>query len=160
MFRPHNAKLWSWEAVLFQIVRWPWTFGCFVQGMYLGWRSRTKTFKVTPKSAAAESTLHARWLLPVWALGTIPAWVVILTPPHDLVLGPALLCLAESATYLLTSLAITGLHLARNYRSVGGLQTADGSRTHHNVSLGVTALVLVSLLTIAELTFRIAHGLV
>ena len=129
VFRPHNAKLWSWEAVLFQIVRWPWTFGCFLQGMYFGWRSRTKAFKVTPKSAGAESTLHARWLLPVWALGTIPAWVVILTPPQDLVLGPALLCLAECATYLLTLLAITGLHLARNYpRRRGG---AHGGRRAH-----------------------------
>lgn len=81
VFRPRDAKLWSWEAVLFQLVRWPWTFGCFVQGMYFGWRSQTKAFKVTQKGASEESILSARWLVPMFVLGVVPAWVVILTPP-------------------------------------------------------------------------------
>ena len=67
--------------------------------------------------------LSARWLLPMFVLGAVPAWVVVLTSPSDLVLGPALLCIVECATYLLAMLAIMALHLARNYR-FGGLPLA------------------------------------
>ncbi len=160
VFRPRDAKLWSWEAVLFQLVRWPWTFGCFLQGMYFGWRSRTKAFKVTPKGASEESALSARWLLPMFVLGVAPAWVVVLTPPTDLVLGPALLCIVECATYLLAMLTIIALHLARNHRSAGVPLPASGIPTRHTVTLGVTILFLAALLTLTELALRIAHGLV
>ena len=159
VFRPRDAKLWSWEAVLFQLVRWPWTFGCFLQGMYFGWRSRTKAFKVTPKGASEESALSARWLVPMFVLGAAPAWVVVLTPPADLVLGPALLCIVECATYLLAMLTIIALHLARNYRSAGVPLPASGIPTRHTVTSGVTILSLAALLTLTELALRIAHGL-
>ncbi len=162
VFRPRDAKLWSWEAILFQLVRWPWTFGCFLQGMYFGWRSRTKAFKVTPKGGSKESILSARWLLPMFVLGAVPAWVVVLTSPSDLVLGPALLCIVECATYLLAMLAIMSLQLARNYR-IGGSPLAPSvtrTRTRYSVTLGVTILFLAALLTLTELALRIAHGLI
>ena len=142
-------------------MRWPWTFGSFLQGMYFGWRSRTKAFKVTPKGARKENTLSPRWLLPMFVLGAVPAWVVILTSPSDLVLGPALLCIIECATYLLAMLAIMALHLARNYRFGGGplALSIARRRTRHSVTLGVTILFLATLLTLTELALRIAHGL-
>ncbi len=170
VFRPRRAKLWSWEAVLFQLVRWPWTFGCFLQGMYFGWRSRTKAFKVTPKGERTESVLSARWLLPMFFLGVVPAWVVLLTPPADLVLGPGLMCIAEGATYLLALLAIMGLHLSRNYRWGGsasrpggtgtGTRTRTRTRTRHTVTFGVTVLFLLTVVTSTEVIVRIVHGLV
>jgi cellulose synthase (UDP-forming) len=160
VFRPHNAKLWSWEAVLFQLLRWPWTFGCFVQGMYFGWRSRTKAFKVTPKRASEESVLTARWLLPMFLLGAVPGWVVCLMPSGDLVLGPALMCLLECATYLVSLLAIIGLHLGRNYLLATRAKHSKVVQRRHTVTFGVTILFLASVVTLAEVIVRIAHGLV
>jgi cellulose synthase/poly-beta-1,6-N-acetylglucosamine synthase-like glycosyltransferase len=160
VFRPRNAKLWSWEAILFQLVRWPWTFGCFLQGMYFGWRSRTKAFKVTPKGASEVSILSARWLVPMFVLGVVPAWVVVLTPAGDLALGPALLCIVECATYLLAMVAIIALHLARNYRSGDVALAPSGIPTRHRVTLGVTILFVAALLTLTAVALRIAHGLV
>ena len=159
VFRPRDAKLWSWEALLFQLVRWPWTFGCFVQGMYFGWRSRTKAFKVTPKGASEESVLTARWLLPMFLLGVIPGWVVSLMPAREVVIGPALMCIIECFTYLVALLAVMGLHLWQNYRSAGNI-TTDGVRTRHTVTFGVTVMFLVTVVTLAEVIVRIAHGLV
>jgi cellulose synthase/poly-beta-1,6-N-acetylglucosamine synthase-like glycosyltransferase len=159
VFRPRDAKLWSWEALLFQLVRWPWTFGCFVQGMYFGWRSRTKAFKVTPKGASEESLLTARWLLPMFLLGVIPGWVVWFMPAQDVVLGPALMCVIECFTYLVALLAVMGLHLWQNYRPAGTI-TSDGVRTRHTVTFPVTVMFLVAVVTLAEIIARIAHGLV
>jgi hypothetical protein len=115
---------------------------------------------VTPKGASEESVLRAHWLLPMFVLGAAPAWVVVLTSPTDLVVGPALMCIVECATYLLAMLAIMALHLARNYRSHGAPLTPSGVPTRHSVTLGVTILFFASLLTLAELGLRIAHGLV
>jgi cellulose synthase/poly-beta-1,6-N-acetylglucosamine synthase-like glycosyltransferase len=159
VFRPRDAKLWSWEAMLFQLLRWPWTFGCFVQGMYFGWRSRTKSFKVTPKGASGESVLTARWLLPMFLLGAVPGWVVSFMPPPDVVLGPALMCIIECAVYLLALLTIMGLHLWQNYRSAAPT-TPEGQRTRHTVTFGVTILFLVTVVTLTEVIVRIVHGLV
>ena len=159
VFRPHDAKLWSWEAMLFQLLRWPWTFGCFVQGMYFGWRSRTKPFKVTPKSASEESVLSARWLLPMFLLGAIPGWVVCVMPSADLVLGPALMCILECTTYLVALLAIIGLHLGRNYQLAARARHSNVVRRRHTVTFGVTILFLASVVTLTEVIVRITHGL-
>jgi cellulose synthase (UDP-forming) len=157
VFRPDDAKLWSWEAVLFQLVRWPWTFGCFLQGMYFGWVSRTKAFKVTPKASRAVNELHARWLLPMFVFGCVPAWVVVLTPKADLVLGPALLCIVECATYLLALLAILVLHLIRNSHAA---PTEGGAPARYTVTFGVTLMWLATVLTIEVLVLRILSGLI
>jgi hypothetical protein len=126
--------------------------------MYFGWRSRTKAFKVTPKGASEESVLTARWLLPTFLLGVIPGWVVSLMPAHDVVLGPALMCIIECFTYLGALLAVMGLHLWQNYRSSGAI-TTDGVRTRHTVTFGVTVMFLVTAVTLDEVIVRIAHGL-
>jgi cellulose synthase (UDP-forming) len=161
VFRPRRAKLWSWEAILFQLLRWPWTFGTFVQGMCLGWRSRTRAFKVTPKGPQEESLLTLRWLLPMFMLGAVPAWVVILTPRSDLVLGPALMCIAECGTYLLALLAVMGLHLWQNYRpAIAAPGASESMRTRHTVTLGVTIMFLATVITLTEVIVRIAQGLV
>jgi cellulose synthase/poly-beta-1,6-N-acetylglucosamine synthase-like glycosyltransferase len=163
VFRPRDAKLWSWEAVLFQLARWPWTFGCFLQGMYFGWRSRTRAFKVTPKGTAEESLLGARWLVPMFVLGALPAWAVVLTPPHDLVLGPALLCIVECATYLVALLAIVVLHLRRNPdpRSDRRAAPLDGAaQTRYPVTAGVSLVALASVVTMTALVVRVVHGLI
>ncbi len=55
LLRPVRAKLWSWELVLFQMVRWPCTFWGFLQGMYAGRRSKAVEFKVTPKAGPGSS---------------------------------------------------------------------------------------------------------
>jgi cellulose synthase/poly-beta-1,6-N-acetylglucosamine synthase-like glycosyltransferase len=166
LFRPRDAKMWSWEATIFQVSRWPWALTGFLQGVADGRRARTTSFSVTSKAPGGEGVLAARWLLPLLVLGAVPAWTVVLTSPRSLLLGPALLCIVEAGIYLLTVLAVMALHLAPNYRSPsrvegGGDEDENGSGpAWRSLTLGGACVFLVTVLTVTVLVLRLLHGLI
>jgi hypothetical protein len=163
LFRPRHAKMWSWEATLFQVSRWPWALTGFLRGMADGLLARTKSFSVTSKAPGGEGVLAARWLLPLLVLGALPAWTVVLTSRQSLLLGPALLCIVEAAIYLLTLLAVMVLHLAPNYRAPHARDEQDGedsgARAWRTLTLGGAFVFLAAVLTVTVLVLRLLHGL-
>ena len=77
--RPVEAPLLSWEAVLFQLVRWPWAvYGSFM-GVLVVIRQRNVVFRVTPKGATHPVSLRWGVLFPyivVVVLSFFPALLV------------------------------------------------------------------------------------
>ncbi|WP_434051165.1 MAG: glycosyltransferase [Roseibium sp.] len=69
--RPYNAKVLSWEALLFQAARWPWAMlGCLAA--FRDWLTGSFVdFRVTPKGTDAAEQLPVRVLLPYAVLALV-----------------------------------------------------------------------------------------
>ena len=114
LLRPASAPVLSWEAVLFQFVRWPWALiGCAnaVWGTVTG---REDGFKVTPKGAAGERPLPLRVILPYLVLAAVSILPVLLVANPGPARGYYFWALLNGATYLLVSIAVVALHIAEN----------------------------------------------
>jgi len=112
--RPVNARLLSWEAILFTIARVPWIFIGVCQGI-LSWLWRKElSFKVTPKGHAQHRFMSVFVLLPYLVLTLTTTLMVLLI--HDLQhsQGYYFLALVNAAFYGVTLIAILGLHLKEN----------------------------------------------
>jgi cellulose synthase/poly-beta-1,6-N-acetylglucosamine synthase-like glycosyltransferase len=118
LLRPRNAKLWSWELILFQLLRWPWTTVGAFQGMWLGLRQRERAFKVTPKGSNGFKPLPLSYVLPSVLLGAIPAWVAVYTGNWGRAPGLALLACGQALAYLIAICVAEAIHVSRNARAV------------------------------------------
>jgi hypothetical protein len=116
VLRPVDGKVWSWELILFQLVRWPWTLWGFLQGSYAGLRSKVVNFGVTPKSVPGARALPPRYLGPTLALGAIPAWIVVLTADPGPAVGLLILAAIQALVYLACACLVVTLHLTGNRR--------------------------------------------
>ena len=134
VFRPRD-ELWSWEAILFQLVRWPWTFGVSCRAVFGG--APVRGVQSDPEGRQEESLLRARSLLPMFALGAAPAWVVVFTPPRDLVLGPHS-CASRVRHILPGDARDHRAALAHKFRPAGVRWGRAARQRRHSVTLGIT----------------------
>lgn len=126
VLRPHTSKLMSYELVLFQLVRWPWTTWGFFQGMLAGRREQPTSFRVTPKGSTEARPLDLTMMAPSLALGLIPVAAILVKGDPGPTVGLYALLVVQSVLYLSASLAVVVLHMQYNKVAV----PAAGSRTH------------------------------
>lgn len=77
--RPHQSPILSWEAALFQLVRWPWALCGSMMGVWMVVRRQNIVFRVTPKGGSAPESLPWKVLAPYMGIliGTfIPVMMV------------------------------------------------------------------------------------
>jgi cellulose synthase/poly-beta-1,6-N-acetylglucosamine synthase-like glycosyltransferase len=77
--RPVDAPILSWEAALFQIIRWPWSVYGSVMGVVMAFRGSHVVFRVTPKGGTHCASLRWSVLLPyisVVVLSFVPEFFV------------------------------------------------------------------------------------
>jgi cellulose synthase (UDP-forming) len=113
--RPANARLASWEVMLFAISRWPWILWGSLQGAYAGLRKREVAFKITPKGDSAAKVLPLRYILPMLLLALGPA-IAINRLEGGSASGYRILCSFSIVTYLVVPIAIIVLHHRDNRR--------------------------------------------
>jgi cellulose synthase (UDP-forming) len=113
--RPVDARLTSWEVVLFAMSRWPWILWGSLQGAWVGLRGRDIAFKVTPKGDAGAKVLPLRYIVPMLVLALAPA-IAIATLNGGSAAGYRILCCFSILTYLTASSAIIVLHDRDNRR--------------------------------------------
>ncbi|MDR0780161.1 MAG: glycosyltransferase [Pseudomonadales bacterium] len=77
-FRPHDAKVMSWEAAFFLMVRWPWVLLGSMAAVYDWATGSVVNFRVTPKGASEVDPLPLRVLFPYAALALLSALPVLL----------------------------------------------------------------------------------
>jgi cellulose synthase (UDP-forming) len=155
VLRPVNGKVWSWELVLFQLVRWPWTLWGFVQGLSAGVRSKVVSFRVTPKSVTGERSMPVKYLGPTLVLGGIPALVVALVRDPGPAVGLMVLATLQAVVYLGCAVLVVALHLAGNARrrrlaavpsaDQGGITSGQAGRDAAAVTAAVVALAVAAL---------------
>lgn len=114
LLRPRDANVWSYEVVLFQMVRWPWTTWGFFQGMWSGWRATPKPFRVTPKGSDRARPLTAEFLVPLLLIAQVPSIVVGLIPPSGTVLGLYLILMLQGLVYCVVAVSVVFLHIWNN----------------------------------------------
>ncbi|MEO7837019.1 MAG: glycosyltransferase family 2 protein [Acidimicrobiales bacterium] len=156
LLRPVQAKIWSWELILFQIVRWPWTLLGVVQGAYAGLRSSVVNFKVTPKSVTGARPLSIRYVLPGLALGAVPAAVVVLVKDPGPAVGLMVLAVTQGLTQLVCVVVVVALHIRGNRRrKVPGSTDSVGISAWRAgwAAAGLTAGVVLA--TIGTLAWRL-----
>ena len=141
LLRPVDARLASWEVMLFAIARWPWILWGSVQGAWSGLRKRDVTFKVTPKGDAGAKVLPLRYIAPMLGLALAPA-IALVTLDGGSAAGYRILCGVSIATYLGVPIAIVMLHLKDNRRR----RAAAGVRPRRRdwLRLGGAALLATS----------------
>ena len=156
LLRPTNAKLWSWELLLFQLIRWPWAMVGAVQGIRAGLSEQERAFKVTPKGERGLKPLPARMLLPSLLVGAIPAWVAIMTHNPGIAVGLFVLASMQALTYLVAVAIAVAIHARNNARVQ--LDVSPGPVERVRLLAGDTALLTAgfALLTIGALSLRLA----
>jgi cellulose synthase/poly-beta-1,6-N-acetylglucosamine synthase-like glycosyltransferase len=119
VLRPTDAKLWSWELILFQLVRWPWVLVGVCEGAYAATRAKTVKFRVTPKGENGAKPLHVSTIMPSVVLGVGLAMAAAWAPVADATAGLRLLVLSQAILYLGATVAVVALHEAENATRVG-----------------------------------------
>jgi cellulose synthase (UDP-forming) len=181
VLRPVRAKLWSFDVILFQLIRWPWATWGFFQGMWEGWRGPAKSFKVTPKGSNTSRPLAPVLVLPPLLLAVFPAAVLLVKAHPEPVLGLYLLTVLQVLSYLAVAGFVVLLHIRaglRTDRADGGARLAPRTaaarrsgrrapRARHGLAplrqlqwkvsgAAATAVAVVSVLTVAALTWKLA----
>ena len=159
LLRPVNGKVWSWELLLFQLVRWPWTVWGFLQGIYAGMRSDVINFRVTPKSVPGARALPPRYLLPTLLLGAVPAWIIVLVSDPGPAVGLMILAALQSTVYLAGACLVVVLHLTANRRRARATRPAAPEGTPSRWQAGgaaVFATVTVVAPTMTALLWRLS----
>ena len=114
--RPRTARAVSWEAVLFQLIRWPWVLlGCVhaVVGRIAG---REFSFKVTPKGRSGVLPLPTRVVMPYLVIAVVSALPTLLDLDAGAAAGYRMLALLNAGLYLTAAIAIVALHVREHPR--------------------------------------------
>ncbi len=145
--RPRNARIISWEVVLFQLVRWPWALlGC-VQAVVGKVTGHQFGFKVTPKGPVDQRPLPLRVILPYLGISLVSGLCVILVNDPGAAQGYYFLALVNTLLYLFVSTAVLALHLREQSRALPNLKSL--LRTAAPRAAAVAAVGLVSVGAVA-----------
>ncbi len=113
-FRPHDAKVVSWEVVLFQLARWPWVIAGVCSAL-AAWALRKElSFRVTPKGSGEERPLPIGVLAPYLLLAIASALAVILLSNIEFASGYYFLTIVNGGFYVFLCVAIVWTHLKEN----------------------------------------------
>lgn len=108
--RPADAPLLCWEAVLFQIVRWPWAVYGSGMGILMAVRRRHVVFRVTPKGGQHPVSLHWGVLLPYMAVVVVSFVPVLLVRDAGAASGYYFFLILSQVFYVLALFSIVLIH--------------------------------------------------
>lgn len=113
-YRPFDAKVFSWENILYVFARWPWSLiGCLssckdkVTGKFVD-------FKITPKGTKQTDHVPARVLYPYVALALASAGVAAFFPTTEAAHGFYVFAIMNALIYSLLALMIFIFHVMEN----------------------------------------------
>jgi cellulose synthase (UDP-forming) len=116
-FRPHDAKVLSWEGTIFLFARWPWSLLGLIAAICDCLAGRESRFRVTPKGTNAESSAPLTVVLPYICISiacAVPAFAV--NHPGNAA-GFYVFTLVNSFIYLLVPCVIVVAHERVHERS-------------------------------------------
>ena len=119
VLRPAQVPLFSWELMLFGLVRWPFVAWSFAAGMWAGLGHDESGFRVTPKGASGRQPFTTWMVAPTAVLSLAPALVVVSVSHPGSVLGLYLVAATQAVTYALSLIALVLLQVRANARIAG-----------------------------------------
>ena len=114
--RPATAPVLSWEAILFEYVRWPWMVLGIAHALVGHVLGREFSFRVTPKGADGPRALPVSILVPYVVIVAIEAGAAILVEHPGAAIGYTYLALLAALSYVVVIAAIIHLQLRENER--------------------------------------------
>ena len=114
LLRPADAPVISWEAILFQFVRWPWALVGCAHALWGCVTGREDGFKVTPKRTGGDRPLPTRVLMPYLLLSAGSILPALLVKDAGAARGYYFWALINGAVYLLVTVAVVALHIVEN----------------------------------------------
>ena len=149
--RPHNAKILSWEMVLFQFARWPWILMAVWNATVSCIQGKELPFKVTPKGESNAKPLPFPLIVPYLILALISGASVLLCRDVERTQGYYFLACLNMLIYSGLCLFVLQLHFRENvlkyrdyiphYGSVGTTFGLLGIACFINLDKGVKAMV-------------------
>jgi cellulose synthase (UDP-forming) len=115
--RPATAPVLSWEAILFEYVRWPWMVLGIAHALVGHVSGKVFSFRVTPKGASGPRALPVSVLIPYVILVVVEAGAAILVEHPGAAIGYAYLALLAALSYVVVIVAVVSLQLRENHRA-------------------------------------------
>jgi cellulose synthase (UDP-forming) len=112
--RPHNAKIISWEMVLFQFARWPWVLMAVCSATISCISGREVPFKITPKGQSNSKPLPFPLIVPYLILALISGLAILLCRDVERAQGYYFLAGLNMAIYSGLCLLVLQLHFREN----------------------------------------------
>jgi len=120
-YRPYNAKVLSWESMVFQFARWPWALAGTIAALR-DWLTGSKVdFRITPKGHSSVEPLPARILAPYAGLSMTSALPVVLIDNPGEASGFYIFALFNTAIYAILLTVIVIQHARENSLKVRSL---------------------------------------
>ncbi len=123
--RPANAPVLSWEAILFEYVRWPWMVIGIAHALVGRITGKEFSFRVTPKGANGPRALPNRVLLPYGVIVAVEAGVTMFVAHPGAAVGYAYLALLAAASYVVVLAVLIALQLRENRRAFPEQKAAE-----------------------------------
>lgn len=114
IYRPHDAKVFSWEIVVFVFARWPWMLLGSAMALRDWLTGGFVDFRVTPKGAGEAGPPPLRAVVPYAALSLASALPALLVSDADYASGFYVFSLANAVVYAAVFAVIVVQHAREN----------------------------------------------
>jgi hypothetical protein len=113
-YRPHDAKILSWEGAAFICARWPWVVLGTVAAIADAVAGRRTEFRVTPKGGGEAKDLPLSILAPYAAISLVSGIVAFAVRDLGIANGYYLLAVINAVTYGIVFTVILVAHWREN----------------------------------------------
>jgi len=114
IYRPHDAKVFSWEIVVFVFARWPWMLLGSAMALRDWLTGSFVDFRVTPKGVGDVGPAPLRATMPYAALSLASALPAVLVSDAGYASGFYIFALANSITYAAVFAVVVVQHAREN----------------------------------------------
>ena len=118
LLRPENAKVFSWEVMLFQLARWPWVLCAIADAAKCTMTKTTLEWKITPKGRGAKSRVQIAMLAPYILIVAASSIVSVFHANSPYTTGYFYLTLFNILTYLVLVATIMGCQSSENPHAI------------------------------------------
>ncbi len=153
-FRPFEAKVVSWEGLVFMFARWPWSLLGIGSAIADGLRGREFAFRVTPKGGEVETRPPLRVVLPYLLISLLSSLPLLLVADAGSARGFYILSMFNALMYLGVALLIVVAHSREQgqRKSLLRLVTGDGPWVRRGLFTAAALVLAIGMST------RLAEG--
>jgi cellulose synthase (UDP-forming) len=114
LLRPANARILSWEVILFQLARWPWVVSAVFDAAKCTFSKATLEWKITPKGTADAPVIPLQMLVPYVLIAAGSAIASVFHPGSPFTTGYFYLTVFNILTYVALIATIVARHKIEN----------------------------------------------
>jgi cellulose synthase (UDP-forming) len=118
LLRPVDAKVFSWEVILFQLARWPWVLCAIIDAVKCTITKTTLEWKITPKGRRNKKAISLSMLLPYLLIVAASSIVSFFHASSPYTAGYFYLTLFNILTYVVLVATILACQTCENRQAI------------------------------------------